>query len=180
MGSISNDIFCKILRASDKVYATEAVYTKKLVLEEGDKQYNFNTKYYNNTLSSSGNLTQPTAYQLGSAMTLSGANLTGIPREYEFRYFFSAGDPLTASGGTKSLWLDDVRPQGGFVDPVETPAAQTIWITNGSDDKWFEIKISIAVPSGTQAHITFTNTGTVDYTGDINFSLTQTPVNVTN
>ena len=58
MGSISNDIFCKILRASDKVYATEAVYTKKLVLEEGDKQYNFNTKYYNSVLDSSVHLTQ--------------------------------------------------------------------------------------------------------------------------
>ena len=34
MGSISNDIFCKILRASDKVYATNEVITQKLTLTD--------------------------------------------------------------------------------------------------------------------------------------------------
>ena len=178
MGSISNDIFCKILRASDKVYATEAVYTKKLVLEEGDKQYNFNTKYYNSVLDSSVHLTQPTAYLLGNAMTLAGGDLTGIPRQYQFLYDFPGGNPLTA-GGTIQLWLDDQRPLGGFVDSGFSPHAQTIYITNGSASKWFEIKVSITVPSSTQANITFTNTGAADYTGNILFCLEQTPVRQT-
>ncbi len=176
MGSISNDIFCKILRASDKVYATEEVITKKLTLaDDAGREYDFNTKYYNSTRNSGENLTAGTEYDLGNVMTLAG--VPGIPRQYEFYYEFTAPDPLTA-GGSKDFYFKDDRSAGGIVD-AGFNHAQTVWITNGTDAKWYEIQITINADSATQAHITFTNTGAADYTGAIRFTMTQTPVRQT-
>tara|TARA_R110000787_G_scaffold5752_6_gene20664 strand:- start:1695 stop:2234 length:540 start_codon:yes stop_codon:yes gene_type:complete len=178
MGSISNDIFCKILRASDKVYATNEVITQKLTLADpAGRLYDFNQKYYNSVLNSQVHLTTGTAYGLGNVMEIAG--VSGIPRQYEFLYEFASPAPILASGGTIELHLEDTRLTAGFVDSGFSPHAQTIWITNGSADKWFELKAEISLSSATKAKITFTNTGGADYTGYINFSLTQTPVSQT-
>lgn len=178
MGSISNDIFCKILRASDKVYATNEVITQKLTLQDGaGRLFDFNTKYYNSLLTSQVHLTPGTAYGLGNVMEIAGVE--GIPRQYEFKYEFASPAPITSGGGTIELHLEDTRLTAGFVDSGFQPHAQTIWITDGSADKWFEIKAEIALSSASKAKITFTNTGGADYTGFINFTLTQTPVRQT-
>ena len=109
-------------------------------------------------------------------MTVAG--VPGIPRQYEFLYEFASPAPITA-GGTIELHLEDVRPSAGFVDSGFSPHAQTIWITNGASAKWYELKAEISLSSATKAKITFTNTGGADYTGFINFTLTQTPVRQT-
>ena len=178
MGSISNDIFCNILRASDKVYATNEVITQKLTLTDPNgKLYDFNQKYYNSVLNSQVHLTAGTAYDLGAVMTVAG--VPGIPRQYEFLYEFTSPAPITSGGGTIELHLEDTRLTAGFIDSGFQPHAQTIWITNGSADKWFELQVDITLSSATKAKITFTNTGAADYTGYINFTLTQTPVRQT-
>ena len=69
MGSISNEIFCKTLRASKDVYATDAVYTSKLVLQDSNHIFNLNARYFNSVLNSQGNLTVGTEYDLGAAIT---------------------------------------------------------------------------------------------------------------
>lgn len=177
MGSISNDIFCKILRASDKVYATNEVITQKLTLQDGaGRLFDFNTKYYNSVLNSQVHLTAGTAYGLGNVMEIAGVE--GIPRQYEFKYEFASPAPITA-GGTIELHLTDTRLTAGFVDSGFQPHAQTIWITHGSASNWYEIKAEITLTDATKAKITFTNTGASDYTGYINFTLTQTPVRQT-
>ena len=178
MGSISNDIFCKILRASDKVYATNEVITQKLTLTDPNgKLFDFNQKYFNGVLTSQSHLTTGTAYGLGNVMEIAG--VPGIPRQYEFNYEFATPAPITAGGGTIELHLEDTRLSAGFIDSGFSPRAQTIWIIDGTADKWFEIRAEISLSSSSKAKIQFTNTGSADYTGYITFVLTQTPVRIT-
>ena len=181
MGSISNEIFCKTLRASKDVYATDAVYTSKLVLQDSNHIFNLNARYFNSVLNSQGNLTVGTEYDLGAAITAaSGETIAGIPAEYGFLYQFPGAAPL-AAGASVELHLKDARAFGGFFDAGFSPQpAQNIWITEGSVALWYEIRITCEVSSATQTKITFKNTGAADYIGAIRFCMTQKPAAYTN